>query len=154
MSTQDHTARLLASTVEDAINDGNLRNFQLYWSLYKRTVDVSKITKFFVRTETQNFLGGYCNVAIMADGLIIDIEGDDNRNEGNLAVHSLTSIIGVSVQAGPLPGMAGSQGARIVALADLVGHVDEGLTWIAKTPEEEDRLLDLVKCLIESISTR
>ena len=52
MSTQDHTARLLASTVEDAINDGNLRNFQLYWSLYKRTVDVSKITKFFVRTET------------------------------------------------------------------------------------------------------
>ena len=154
MNTQNNTARLLASTVEDVIKSSNLNCFERYWDLYERTIDLSNVTSFFVRTEAQLFRSAYCNVVIVGDGLLIDISGDDQNNEGDFSVLLLNSISGISIHTGPLPGLADSQGARIVVQTELAGLVDEGPYWVAKTAEEEERLLDLVESLIESMSTR
>ena len=108
-----------------------------------------------MRTEIQDDAfsgGGYCNVAIIADGLLIDIEGDDNDNTGNLTFQPLESISAVRVRAEPLRGLDHSRDALLVVLANRVGEEGVGLHWVAKTEEDEERLLAFAKTLVKAIS--
>ena len=129
--------------------------FAQYWELYEDTTDIQSIKGFFVRTEPLARYysgGGYCNVAIIADRLLIDIDGDDGDNTGSLTFHPLESVSGVEIHAEPLRGLDSSRDALLVVLANQVGEEDIGLHWVAKTEEDEEHLLAFAKTLVKAIS--
>ena len=82
----------LEQTVERSISDGRLEMFSRYWELYWRTAAVTEVDCFFVRTESRSTAGGYCNAAIIGDGLLVDVEGDDGDRSGSLTAHSLDAF--------------------------------------------------------------
>ena len=158
MTTRDLSAQL-KRIVEKAIEEHELESFAEYWELYEATANTKEVQAFFLRTEVQEdaavFIIGeavYCNVAIIGDGLLIDIEGDDSDGTGSLVFHSLASVSGVSIHAEPLQNLPSSRGASLVVLANRVGEEGIGLHWVAKTEEEEERLLEFAEALVEAIS--
>ena len=152
--TNSSVSAQLAADVEVVIHADRLVTFQRYWELYNRTVPISKVRRFFIRTESRALGSGYCKVAIVGDGLIVDIEGDDNDRSGNLSFTPLDSIAEVSLHAGFLPGLPASQEALLVVIADREGESDLGLHWIAKTSREEERLLKFAQGLIHAMSNQ
>ena len=144
----------LDRTVQRSISSVRMVMFARYWELYERSAAVADVRRFFVRTETRLMGGGYCNAAIIGDGLLVDVEGDDGDHSGSLTVHSLDAFDEVFIHAGSLPGLPSSQGARLVVVAELKGKEDAGTHWVAKTPDEEDRLLEFAEELIGAISRR
>ena len=131
--------------------------FAQYWELYEDTTDIQSIKGFFVRTKVEDHAldytgGGYCNVAVICDGLIIDIEGDDEDKTGSLTFHPLESVSSVEIHAEPLRGLDASRGALLVVLANRVGEEDIGLHWVAKTEQEKERLLKFAQVLVSEIS--
>ena len=98
--------------------------------------------------------GGYCNVALIGDGLLVDVEGDDSDNKGSLTYRSLEFVSGVSIYAGPLRGLDSSRGASLVVVTRKVGEEGIGLHWIAKTEEEEEHLLQFAQTLLKAISKK
>ena len=88
--------------------------FAQYWELYEETADTSKIEWFYLNVEPQQPLkGGYCNVAIIGGGLLIDVEGDDTNHSGSLSLGPLESFSSVAMQKGALPGLSHSQDASL-----------------------------------------
>ena len=148
---------LLEQIVEKAIEEHKLVKFAEYWELYRNTADISSIQRFFVRTKanTDPFFGGaYCNVAIIGDGLLVDIEGDDSQSSGGLRIESLETVSSVIFHVGSLPGLRNSQNASLVVIADQVGETGVGLHWVAKTEEEEEHLVQFGRSLVQAISNR
>ncbi len=143
--------------VEKAIEEHNLAKFQEYWNLYTTTFDTISVQGFYIRTEAQDgqmlaSSGGYCNVGIVGDGLLIDIEADDRNNSGTLSVQSLKSVSEISFHKGSLQNVARSQGASLVVVTHRTGVEDIGLYWAAKTSVDEERLLIFAKALMQAIS--
>lgn len=153
MTTRNYSTQL-ARIVEQAIEDNNLQTLEQYWELYQRTGEISNVQAFFFRTEIGRFSGGYGNVAIIGDGLLVDIEVNDSRNTGSLTLRSLDSVVEVMVHAGPLPGLPDSQGASLVVVTEVAGQADAGPHWVATTPGEEDYLLRFAGVLVKEISSR
>ena len=156
MNARDLSAQL-NRIVEKAIEEQELAKLGEYWELYEATTHVSEVQAFFIRIEAQNSAlvlsrGGYCNVAIIADGLLIDIEADDSDNSGSLTVQSLESVSDISIHKGSLQNLSSTRGASLVVLANRIGEEDIGLHWAAKTAEEEEHLLQFAEALVQSIS--
>ena len=128
--------------------------FARYWELYERSAAIADLRSFFVRVETRSTSGGYCNAAIIGDGLLVDVEGDDGNNSGSLSVQSLDDLGRVLIHVGPLRGFPLSQGARLVVLALPKGQEQAGSHWVAKTPDDEERLLEFATELIGAIARR
>ena len=152
--TNSNYSTQLSKIVEQAIDNDDLRVFKQYWELYQETSSISSVQAFFVRVESGVFSDGYANVAIIGDGLLVDIEGNDSRNSGNLALRSLASIVEVIIHAGSLPGLPDSQGALLVVVTEIAGQADAGPHWVAKTREEKNHLVRFAKTLVEVISNR
>ena len=140
--------------VERSIRYEHLETFARYWRLYQRTAVITEVEGFFLRIEDRSPAGGYCNVAIIGNGLLVDVEGDDVDRSGTLTAHSLDAFNEVFIHIGPLRGLPSSQGARLVVVAELKGQEDAGTHWVAKTFAEEDMLLEFAAVLIGSISRR
>lgn len=153
MTNRNRSAEL-ERIVGRAIENDRLAAFKRYWDLYKDTSEISSVQGFFVKTQSDIFRNGYCNVAIIGDGLLVDIEGDDSRNSGSLTFDSLNSITTISIHDGPLPGLSSSNGASLVVCANRVNETEIGLHWVAKTDEEEDHLLHFAECLVQEISKK
>ena len=151
MTNRNRSAEL-DRIVARAIENIRLYAFERYWDLYKHTAEISNVRGFFVKTQSDTFRSGYCNVAIIGDGLLVDIEGDDSRNSGSLTFDSLSSITTVSIHDGPLPGLSSSNGASLVVCANRVNETEIGIHWVAKTEEEEEHLLYFSECLVREIS--
>ena len=123
--------------------------------MYESAADLTNVQAFYVQTDSQALFGGptrYCNVAVIGDGLIVDIEGNDDTRSGSLSLERLDSITSISIHAGALPGLSSSQGASLLVLADRADESGVGLHWIAKTEEEEKHLLNFAQCLVQAIS--
>ncbi len=156
MSTRNRSAQL-TKLVEDAIEELHLEEFEAYWEMYESTCQVTTVEAFYLRTEVRvgdfgRKLGDYCNVAIVGDGLLVDVEGDDNDNSGNLIAQPLKSFSEVSIHRGPLTNLESSRDSSLVVLANRVGEEDVGLHWVAKTEEEEEHLLEFARLLIQVVS--
>lgn len=156
MSTRGLSGQL-SRIIEQAIKEHKLQKFAQYWELYENTTDIESINAYFARTEVQDddfdyVGGGYCNVAIIAEGLVIDIEGDDSDNTGSLTFHTLDSFSSIELHAGALRGLDSSRGALLVVLANRAGEDDIGLHWIAKTEQDKERLLSFAQVLVREIS--
>ena len=95
------------------VEENNIPMFEEYWGLYEHAADKLNVQAFYVRIDSQSLFGGpsrYCNVAILGDGLVVDIEGNDDSRSGRLSLERLDSITSVSIHAGSLPGLSSSQG--------------------------------------------
>lgn len=151
MSNRDNLFRTVGRMTEEH----ELGTFALYWSLYQDAVDVSNVQRFYVMVEPQpNSNGGYCNVAVIGDGLIVDVEGNDEQSSGDLSVYTLDSLIGVSVHAGALPGLPNTQDAILIVMVGQSSAPDAGLYWMAKTAEARERLIEFADALVKAISNR
>ena len=158
MSASNRTAQL-TQLVEKVIEEKKLEKFEEYWELYEETCPFDSVTAFYLRTEVRvDYLGrksgDYCNVAIIGDSLLVDIEADDSDDSGNLIVQPLRSFSDITIHKGPLRNLESSRDASLVVLANRVGEVDVGLHWVAKTEEDEDHLLEFAKFLIRAVSEK
>ena len=155
MSNGNKSAQL-AGIVKRVVGENDLPMFEEYWELYEHAADISNVQAFYIRIESFNDFGHesvkYCNVAILGEGLVVDVEGDDSKSTGSLTLSSLDSFSHVSFHAGSLPGLPSSQGASLVVLAHSAGESDAGPYWVAKTEEEEDYLLSFAQSLVRAIS--
>ena len=156
MSNGNKSAQL-ARIVERLIDENDLSTFSEYWEFYEHTADLTNVQAFYIQTESQALFGGpirYSNVAILGDGLIVDVEGNDATRSGSLSLDKSDSITSVSIHAGTLPGLSSSQGASLVVLAHRADESGVGLHWVAKTEEEVDHLLNFAQALVQAISNQ
>ncbi len=155
MSSRDRSEQL-TRIVQQSIEEHRFAKFARFWELYESTTDIQRIEAFYIRTEVQDSWlipngGGYCNVAIIGDGLLIDIEGDDNNGTGNLTFQTLKSVGAVEIHTSPLQGLHSSQGASLVVLTNS-DEGDIGVHWVAKTEDDEEHLLQFAQTLVRAIS--
>lgn len=151
MSNRDNLFRI----VEKAIEEHGFGTFAKYWELYEETVDVSDVQRFYFTMEPQwHGNGGYCNVAIIGDGLLVDVEGDDTRRSGGLNMQTLDSVTRVSAHAGALPGIPNAQGATLIIMTDRANEHNVGIYWVAKTDEDQERLIQFTSTLVKAVSNR
>ena len=154
MSNIDRSVQL-SRIVESAIEEHGLDMFAQYWELYEETADISEIQRFYVNIEPQQTSGGgYCNVAIIGDGLVVDIEGDDVRRSGSLSLDSIEKISSVGIHMGQLPGLPNSQNASLVVVVQRVGESDVALYWTARADDDEERLLEFARVLVQRVSRK
>ena len=123
--------------------------FQGYWELYERTAKVSEIQELFVRIDADT---GYCNVAIMGEGRIADIEGNFDGSSGSLHTFPLSSVNDIVFHYGPLPSFSRARGASLVMLVDLTGQGESGPYWAARTLDEKEQLIEFGRSLVQYIS--
>ena len=132
--------------VRELLSSRELRDFRDYWALYEQTAAVQNVEGFYVRDDPEH---QYCNVAVIGDGRVVDVEGDDgDRSGGGVSVRSLSSIDGVSIIRGPLVGFPRTEGASLVAIALVVGQTSAGAHWAAWNEDQEHQLASFVRALV------
>ena len=154
MTSRDRSHQL-DQIVRDATEEHGLNTFLQYWELYKSVSSISRIQAFYVRegADQQHYSRvSYLNVAIVGDGLVVDVEGDDNTRRGGLSVRSLKSVTDLAIHPGPLPGLRNTQNAKLVVITKSAGESEVGLHWVAATEDEEKHLLRFAQALMSTMS--
>lgn len=159
-------SKTLDLIVEDILKEqGKGGTFQNYWEISRDTIGKLPVRKFYVHTRQTNmaFYGRvtYLNVAILTDGLVIDIEGNITTNSlvsfsypdasDGFTVTHLKSIGTVKFQNGPIKTLRETSNAQLVLSAQVIGEDGIGAYWIAITDNEYDYLVEFGKALIEAI---
>ena len=129
----------------------NTTKFRQYWDIYELTAEVSDIQGLFIAIDAD---AGYCNIAIIGDGRIVDIEGDDGKGSGNTHIYPLRSVGEVLFYRGALPSLSRSLGASLLIVTRIVGRDESGPYWAAKNPEEEELLVGFGRTLVKAVSDR
>ena len=154
MTNRDRSP-LLNQIVRDASEEHGLETFLQFWRLYEKIAPVSCAQAFYVREGANQWIYSrvnYFNVAIIGDGLVVDIEGDDGTRKGGLSIQSLRSVTRVTVHPGSLPGLRNSQNAKLVVITSNAGESEVGLHWVATTDEQEAHLLRFAGALTNAMS--
>ena len=146
--SQPNPSQQLDATVEDLLKHYNPNTFRRYWELYRRAVPLTEVRASFVGVDPTT---SYYNVAILGDGKLVDIEGDDTGGTGYVGFQSLTGIGAVVLREGQIEGFSRSQGASLVMFTRLVGETNAGPYWVARTTPEVDRLTQFTKFLVDAI---
>ena len=74
----------------------------------------------------------YVNLAILTDGLIIDIETEeDNDSPGDLTVISVKAVAEIQFHEGPVHTIPDSEDALLTLVLSMVGATGVGPYWIA-----------------------
>ena len=156
MTSRNQSVQLI-SAVEQVIEVYGLDVFEQYWELYKEIGGISNVQRFYVRTGASAADAAdvsFCHAAIIGDGLLVDIQGDDCLKSGGLRFNSLASIVQVSIHDGPVDGAPSSEGASLVVVASRPNDAGPGLHWVAKTEQEENHLLPFAKTLARALGRR
>ena len=144
MSRQDLTEQL-HKLVDSILVEHDLDVFEEYWGLAKQALSGHPVHRFYVQTEE-----GYANVAILTDGVVADIEGDDTEDEGFFTVYRINSLSRVGFYKEQVPTVPDSDGAELVIVANTPGdHLE--FYWIAKTEQEAEYLLEFGRSLLALI---
>ena len=136
MSGQDLTGQL-HGVVNSISSEHDLRVLKEYWELAEHALKGQPVRQFYVRAEE-----GYANVAILTDGVVVDIEGDDTEDEGSFAGYNINSLTRVGFYREQVPTVPDSEEAELVVTVHITGISDLELYWIAKTEREAEYLLD------------
>ena len=147
--TNVNRAEQLAEAVARVLALNNTAKFRQNWDLYKQTTEVSEIKGLFIRMEEDE---GYCNIAIIGDGRVVDIEGDDRDGSGDTIVFPFRAVSEVIFHRGSLPSLRRSTGALLIVIARIISREQSGPYWVAKTPEEEEQLMVFARTLVQAVS--
>ena len=142
MSRQDLTEQL-HKLVDSILVEHDLDVFEEYWGLAKQALSGHPVHRFYVQTEE-----GYANVAILTDGVVADIEGDDTEDEGFFTVYRINSLSRVGFYKEQVPTVPDSEEAELVMTVHITGISDLELYWIAKTEREAEYLLEFGRTLV------
>ena len=69
--------------VAELLSGHSLDTFRRYWALYERAVAVQNVQAFYLKIEPEQ---GYCNFAVVGDGKVVDVEGDDSNGSGGISI--------------------------------------------------------------------
>ena len=128
MAERDDTEKLLKA-VERILEENELEAFAECWNLGKELIEGLPVRAFYVCND-----GSYANLAVLTDGLIIDIETEeDDDNLGDLTVISIKSIAEVHFREGPVHTIPDSEEAQLTLVLSMVGATDAGPYWIAES---------------------
>ena len=114
-----------------------------YWDLGKRVLAGHSIRQFYVQAEAD-----YGNVAVLTAGVVCDIVGNDQDDQGYVAVHRISAFSGVDFYEEQVPTVPGSEDAELVVVTDIAGNDELGPYWVATTPEEAGHLLQFGRSLV------
>ena len=145
MSEQDLTEQL-HRVVDSISSEHDLEVLEEYWELARHALKGRPIRRFYVQAEK-----GYANVAILTDGVVADIEGDDREDEGSFAVYRINSLSRVGFYREQVPTVPDSGEAELVMTVHVTGISDLELYWIAKTEPEAEHLLDFGGALVAQL---
>ena len=149
--THVNRAEQLAEAVATIWGHNGAAAFRQNWETYKQIAEVSEIQGIFFGLDADE---GRYNVAIIGDGRIVDIDADDGINSGGTFITSLSSIGQVILLRKSLASIPRSIGASLLLVARFRGTEEIGPYWVAKTPEEEERLLSFARTLVQAVSDR
>ncbi len=141
----------LADKVAQILSINNANRFRQYWAMYEQTAEITGIQGLIVTSEENT---GYFNVAIIGDGRIVDVEGNDSEGSGSLSIYPIKSVSEVTLHQGSIPSLSHSQGASLVLLLGLVGQDESGPYWTAKPPGDAEQLLKFARTLVNLVSER
>ena len=128
------------------IGHHGLNTLRRYWDLCNQANRVEDVKAFYCFTTNEPKYG---NVAIIVDGKLIDVEGDDSDGSGYVAIRDLSSIAAVHLRLAPIDGYKRSQDAVLAVVTRLVGESNAGPYWVAVTPQDEEHLLQFADALVE-----
>ena len=148
MTTPDQRKQLNA-VVESILERREPTRFGESWEMAAETLGRLPVRGFYVSADQ-----GYANVAIMADGLLVDVEGDDEGDDGrgSVSVRRLGAVTGVDLFGGPVEGIPESEEAQLVLMVYVEGGETVDLHWVAYTDEERGRLLQFGGAVIDAIT--
>lgn len=142
-------ATRLEYIVEGLIQEHRFDTFRKYWEIYKETARISDVSAAHIVSKPRD---SYLNVAIMGEGLVVDIEGEDHPGDGALHVDPLKIIAGILISTEPLVGFPKLQGASLMVVTKLMGEPNTGPYWGAWSPDEEDTLKGFARSLRDGLS--
>ena len=148
MTSSDRREQL-DSAVEAVLERHKPARFADSWEMASATLGQLPVRGFYINADQ-----GYANVAIMTDGLLVDVEGDDEGEDGpgNVSVRALGAVTGVEFFGGPVEDIPESAEALLVMMAYVEGGEAVDLHWIAYTDEERARLLEFGKAVVEAVT--
>ena len=148
MNLSEETARL-EQIIEDLIRQHNYDTFRKYWEIYRDTAQIADASAVHIVSKPSD---GYLNVAIIGEGLVVDIEGEDGPRRGELNVDPIKGIGGMLISTEPLPGFPKLNGASLAVVTKLMGEPNAGPYWGAWSQEEETTLKDFARSLRDGLS--
>ena len=143
LARQDFTEQL-HKVVASIVVEHDLDVLEKHWGLARQALSGHPVRRFYVRAEE-----GYANVAILTDGVVADIEGDDTEEEGHFTVYKITSLSRVGFYKEQVPTVPDSEEAELVMTVHITGISDLELYWIAKTEQEAEHLLEFGRTLVD-----
>ena len=147
MADRDDTAKLLKA-VERILAENELEAFEDCWKLGGELIEGMLVRAFYACSEDS-----YANLAVLTDGLIVDIESEeDDDSPGHVTVISVKSIAEVHFHEGPVHTIPDSEEAQLTVVLSMVGATDAGPYWTAETNAEREHLLRFAKALLSTVN--
>ena len=147
MADRDDTAKLLKA-IEPILEENDLEAFAECWNLGRELMEGLPVRAFYACSEDS-----YANLAILTDGLIIDIETEENDDSpGGLTVISVRAVAEVHFHEGPVHTIPDSEEAQLTLVLSMVGATDVGPYWIAETNAEREHLVRFGKALLNAVN--
>ena len=147
MADRDDTAKLFKA-VERILEEGDLEVFAECWNLGRELLEGLPVRAFYACSEDS-----YANLVILTDGLIIDIEAEeDDDSPTDLAVISLKPVAEIHFHEGPVHTIPDSEDAQLTLVLLMVGATDAGPYWTAGTNAEREHLVRFGKALLNAVN--
>ena len=113
-------------------------SFERNWSIYKASLDIQNIEGFLIKTVPST---KYIDVAVLGEGLIIDVDGCEDGSVGGVSATSLVMLRSIHFFSKPLESLPLTEDATLVVTTRLIGATSGGPYWVAANQEEEKDLL-------------
>ena len=125
-------------------------SFERYWGFYKASTDIQDVKAFLIKTipETK-----YIDVAVIGDGLVVDVDGCEDGSESGLAFFSLKTLRSVHFHTEAIASLPFTEGSSLVVTTRYSGPAAPTPYWMAATPEEEENLLGFANVLARLVGS-
>ena len=119
-------------------------SFERNWQIYKDNMEVQDVREFLVKTIPSM---KYINVAIIGEGLVVDVDGCEDGSRAGTGFHSLRAIRSIHLHSEALESLSLTEGATLVVTTRFTGGLANVLYWVATGEEEEKNLLRFASAL-------
>ncbi len=144
MATKDYTEQLHLR-IKELLKSEDLGVFESHWDMAKELLKDSPIRRYYLYLTDD-----YANLAILTDGWILDVTGDED--EGSLNVTQLRALGQIEFHEDPIPNIPDSKDAELVMIAFQFGAPSEYRYWVADNAEEREHLLRFGRATIQAVS--
>ena len=121
-------------------------SFERNWGFYKASLDIQDIKASLIRTNPET---KYINVAVIGNGLVVDVDGCEDGSQSGLAYFPLKMLRSVHYHTEAIASLPLTEGASLVITVRLSGPAAVAPYWTAATPEEEEDLLGFANALAQ-----